>query len=126
MRNFPPTCTFSGASRILTALYRDATAMVAPIFSGAGMKVKVAESLMHGCPVIGTPLALRGYNDETSRPHLLTASSVDDYLQAIDACKSRRLELGREARRDFLDRFSFLAAARRLKAILERRVARQH
>lgn len=110
----------------LTALYRDAAAFVAPIFSGAGMKVKVAESLMHGCPVIGTPLALRGYVDSVSRPHLLPASTVDDYLHAINACKARRQCLAREARQDFVDRFSFHAAARRLKATLERRIASRH
>ncbi len=87
------------------------------------MKVKVAESLMHGCPVIGTPLALRGYLDEGYRPYLVTACTVDDYLRAIDTCKARRQDLARDARQDFLDRFSFPAAARRLKEILERRIA---
>ena len=122
----PANVRILGRVEDLTALYRKAAAFVAPIFSGAGMKVKVAESLMHGCPVIGTPFALRGYVDGVSRRHLLTASSVDDYLQSIDACKSQRKSLGREARQDFSDRFSFPAAARRLKTILERRIASQH
>ena len=66
----------------LTPLYREAAAFVAPVFLGSGMKVKVAESLMHGCPVIGTPLALRGYTDDVSSADLLTASTVDDYLES--------------------------------------------
>ncbi len=110
----------------LTKLYRDAVAFVAPIFSGAGMKVKIAESLMHGCPVIGTPFALRGYLDGASRPHLIDASCIDDYLLAIDACKARRRCLQRSARQDFVERFSFPAAALRMKAILERRNANRH
>ena len=122
----PTNVRILGRVEDLTALYREATATVAPIFSGAGMKVKVAESLMHGCPVIGTPLALRGYIDGVCRPHLLTACTVDDYLQAINACKSRRQGLGRDARQDFVDRFSFPSAARRLKTILERRIASRH
>ena len=119
----PTNVRMLGHVEDLTALYRNAAAFVAPIFSGGGMKVKVAESLMHGCPVIGTPLALRGYLDESSRPYLLTASTVDDYLRAIAACKARRQELSQDARQDFLDRFSFPAAARRLTDILARRVA---
>jgi polysaccharide biosynthesis protein PslH len=107
----------------LTALYREASAFVAPIFSGAGMKVKVAESLMHGCPVIGSPFALKGYVDGVSRPHLMTASSVEDYLQSIAECRSHRQRLGRAARQDFADRFSFSAASQRMKKVLERRVA---
>lgn len=110
----------------LTDLYCKAAAFVAPIFSGAGMKVKIAESLMHGCPVIGSEFALRGYVDESCRPHLVAASSVSDYLEAIDACKSQRKCLGRSARQDFVERFSFPAAARRLQAILEHRIARRH
>lgn len=107
----------------LTALYREASAFVAPIFSGAGMKVKVAEALMHGCPVIGSRFALMGYVDGVSRPHLMVASSVDDYVQSIAECRSQRQSLGQAARQDFADRFSFSAAARRMKAILERRAA---
>jgi polysaccharide biosynthesis protein PslH len=122
----PANVRILGRVEDLTALYREAAAFVAPIFSGAGMKVKIAESLMHGCPVIGTPFALRGYVDGVSRPHLLTASSVNDFVQAIEACRLQRQSLGRDARQDFADRFSFPAAARRLKTILERRLASQH
>ncbi len=107
----------------LTALYREASAFVAPIFSGAGMKVKVAESLMHGCPVIGSPFALKGYVDGVSRPHLMAASSIEDYLQSIAECRSKRQSLRQAARQDFADRFSFAAASRRMKTLLERRVA---
>jgi glycosyltransferase involved in cell wall biosynthesis len=110
----------------LTELYRKATAFVAPIFSGAGMKVKIAEALMHACPVIGSEFALRGYVDEVRRPHLVAASSVRDYLVAIDACRSHRQQLAVSARQDFLERFSFPAAARRLRGVLEQRIAHRH
>ena len=122
----PSNVRMLGRVENLTTLYREATAFVAPIFSGAGMKVKVAESLMHGCPVIGTPLALRGYIDGVSAPHLLTASTDEEYLRAIETCRSRRQDLGRKAREDFVDRFSFPVAARRLRMILERRIASRH
>jgi polysaccharide biosynthesis protein PslH len=124
--DLPANVRALGRIEDLTSLYRDAAAFVAPIFSGAGMKVKVAESLMHGCPVIGTPFALRGYLDGVSRPHLIAASCVEDYLQAIDACKAQRRCLRQGARQDFVERFSFPAAALRMKAILERRNASRH
>ncbi|MEO7821051.1 MAG: glycosyltransferase family 4 protein, partial [Sphingomicrobium sp.] len=40
--------------------YRDALAVLAPIFDGSGMKTKVAEALMHGKRVIGTSEAFTG------------------------------------------------------------------
>ena len=45
----------------LAPYYRDALAVIAPIFDGSGMKTKVAEALMHGKPVIGTAEAFTGY-----------------------------------------------------------------
>ncbi len=119
----PANVRVLGRVEDLTALYREACAFVAPIFSGAGMKVKVAESLMHGCPVIGSPFALKGYIDGVSRPHLMAASSIEDYLQSIAECRSNQPILRQAARQDFADRFSFSAASRRMMHLLERRVA---
>ena len=45
----------------LAPYYRDALAVVAPIFDGSGMKTKVAEALMHGKRVLGTAEAFTGY-----------------------------------------------------------------
>ncbi len=46
----------------LAPWYRGAIAVVAPIFDGSGMKTKVAEALMHGKAVVGTPEAFVGYD----------------------------------------------------------------
>ena len=43
--------------------YLGAHVVVAPIFDGSGMKTKVAEALMFGKRVIGTPEAFSGYED---------------------------------------------------------------
>jgi glycosyltransferase involved in cell wall biosynthesis len=42
--------------------FRGARLYVAPIFDGAGMKVKVAEALSYGLPVVGTGHAFIGYD----------------------------------------------------------------
>jgi hypothetical protein len=52
-----------GSVTSLTDWYRRAHVVVAPIFHGSGMKTKVAESLMHGKRIIGTPEAFSGYED---------------------------------------------------------------
>lgn len=61
---------------------------VAPILNGAGMKVKIAEALSMGLPVIGTAEALVGYeeaiNDLKGNGFLYLADNEDDYKRYID------------------------------------------
>ena len=44
-----------GAVDHLADWYRDAHFVIAPIFDGSGMKTKVAEALMYGKKIVGTP-----------------------------------------------------------------------
>lgn len=104
----------------LAPYYRQVRAFIAPVFSGAGMKVKVAEALMHGLPVIGSPLALRGYADQTREtPHLLTASTAEEFVDAIAACRHAPPSFYASARADFKQRFSSAAGERRMQSLLE-------
>lgn len=41
--------------------FNNAELYIAPIFDGAGMKVKVAEALSYALPVVGTSHAFEGY-----------------------------------------------------------------
>ncbi|MEQ7872924.1 glycosyltransferase [Sphingomonas sp. ASV193] len=73
--------TIVGAVDDLSGWYAGATAVVAPIFDGSGMKTKVAEALMHGKRVIGTAEAFTGY-ESLGEPCCETA---DDFVAAIAA-----------------------------------------
>lgn len=60
--------------------------MVAPIPTGAGMKVKVAETLSMGLPIAGSDEALVGYEEAIKEDKLeciRRANTVDEYIQAI-------------------------------------------
>lgn len=59
-------------------------AVVSPIFSGAGVKVKVVESLACGTPVIGNELAFEGISAEFSK-FMLLAKSKDEYIEKMDS-----------------------------------------
>ena len=54
---------------------------IAPIFHGAGMKVKVAEALSFGLTVIGSNNALIGY--EEAGEFCVEANSSDEFIEAI-------------------------------------------
>lgn len=58
-----PAVDLVGAVEDLGPWYAGAALAVAPILSGAGMKTKVAEALMHGKAVVGTPEAFTGYGE---------------------------------------------------------------
>lgn len=60
--------------------FRHALAYVAPILSGAGMKVKVAEALSYGLTVFGTPHALQGYD---MRHGLIKVEGAVQYKDAL-------------------------------------------
>jgi glycosyltransferase involved in cell wall biosynthesis len=53
--------TLVGAVDDLAPWYAGAALVIAPIFDGSGMKTKVAEALMHGKHIVGTPEAFSGY-----------------------------------------------------------------
>ena len=60
--------------------------MVAPIPTGAGMKVKVAETLSMGLPIAASDEALVGYEDAISEDKfggIQRANTVEEYVRAI-------------------------------------------
>ena len=78
-------------------------AVLAPIFTGAGLKFKVAESLACGTPVIGTEVALEGLPEECSEWMLLANDEVSfaKYVENIDFS----LESRKKLKKRFLDCF---------------------
>lgn len=83
-----PGIRLVGEVEFLAPWYAGAAAVIAPIFDGSGMKTKVAEALMHGKRVIGTPEAFTGYEAvaDMAGPCCGTAA---EFLDAIAAIASR-------------------------------------
>lgn len=63
-------------------LFSNAKFYVAPIFNGAGMKVKIAEALSYGLHIIGTPHAFIGYNLEGSS-FVDIVNDEEEFLSAL-------------------------------------------
>lgn len=66
----------------MNSIFNDANVYVAPIFNGAGMKVKVAEALSYGLVVIGTTHAFIGYKVENEK-EVYVANSPKEFKIAI-------------------------------------------
>jgi glycosyltransferase involved in cell wall biosynthesis len=57
--------------------------LVAPIFHGAGVKVKVIETLATGTAVVGTEVAFEGISEKYSN-FMLHAENSDDFINIIN------------------------------------------
>lgn len=102
----------------LSPFYANAKLVVTPILTGAGMKVKVAEALMHGKCVIGSKLSFIGYEGAIDRGVCIVADSASDYMNLIKNYKPS-LVLDLLAKEAFLQEFSLSAGITRMKCILE-------
>ena len=107
-----------GAVGDLAGWYRNAQFVIAPIFDGSGMKTKVAEALMYGKKIIGTPEAFSGYEDVINRAGWCCASA-EDFVATIDSAQSLVTQaFYPELRSLYEQKYSFPAAVSRLAAVL--------
>ncbi|TAN42048.1 MAG: glycosyltransferase family 1 protein [Nitrospirae bacterium] len=107
-----------GEVEYLEEWYLNSYFVIAPIFDGSGMKTKVAEALMFGKKIIGTPEAFAGYEDIADRAGRV-CSSADDFVSAIDsACDIVESPFDKGLREIYEARYSLDAARDRLKLIM--------
>ena len=107
-----------GAVDQLSDWYRDAHFVIAPIFDGSGMKTKVAEALMYGKKVIGTPEAFSGYEGLAERAGRVCANA-DEFVQAIEAADDMvKARFDPEMRALYEKTYSLPAARARLAEIM--------
>lgn len=107
-----------GAVDHLSDWYRDAYFVIAPIFDGSGMKTKVAEALMYGKKIIGTPEAFSGYENLSERAGRVCVG-VDEFVKAIESADEIiNSPFDPELRLLYEETYSFRAARARLAKIM--------
>ena len=103
--------TLVGGVDDLSKFYADAALVIAPIFDGSGMKTKVAEALMHGKRVAGTPEAFSGYAEDVVAANWC-CGDADAVVAVIDAITATPLPPYAGALRAMYERDHSPAAAR--------------
>ena len=107
-----------GEVESLAQWYHDAYFVIAPIFDGSGMKTKVAEALMYGKKIIGTPEAFTGYEEIVKQAGHL-CHSVDEFVQAIKSSDEMVENVfDAKLRKIYEENYSFSAARSRLESIM--------
>lgn len=102
------------------AVLRDSCALLLPDASGTGMKLRVAEALSHGVPVVGTEAGLRGYEPERGVA-VLTAPAIDGMvplLEGLLADSARHEAMAVAARAAWRTRLSYEPFAARVDAVV--------
>ncbi len=96
-------------------------AMLAPLFSGSGMRIKVLEAMALGKPVIATPLGAGGI-DVTHGENILLADDADTLAQHVVDCMNDDAlveRLGNAARAHVAEKYDADVLARRLLTFYE-------
>lgn len=100
----------------LEPYYNNAECVVAPIFTGAGMKVKIAEAMMYGCPIIGTTEAFKGYIIPALNKCIQIANSPAEFLNALN--KELPYKSRDEIIKIYLTNYSAEAGVKRITKII--------
>lgn len=107
-----------GAVDDLAEWYAASHFVIAPIFDGSGMKTKVAEAMMFGKKIIGTPEAFSGYEEVVDRAGW-ACSTADEFVGAIRRAGDLPLKpFDPELRALYEAKYSYPAARARLEAIV--------
>lgn len=84
-------------------VFSGASAFVAPVFSGSGSKVKIAEALMWGKKIIATKFSLAGYDWPNADVDI--CSSDKDFINAINKCNPNEI-FSQKNRNLYLQKYS--------------------
>jgi len=114
--------TVIGSVSDLAPYYAGAKCVLAPIFTGAGMKVKVADALMHGKCVIGSGFSFIGYEKAIEQGVCVACESAVDFVSAVNHFQNSNV-LEQVAKDVFKEEFSYDAGRRRLKSIISQNCA---
>ena len=74
---------FTGKINDLSKIYKNANLVVAPIFSGSGMKTKIAEAASYGKTVFGTSEAINGYEKFLNKI-CIVCDDEDNFIKKIN------------------------------------------
>lgn len=77
---------FTGYVEDPTAYFQNSLCMVAPVFYGAGIKVKVIEGMASGLPVLTTSIGIEGIEAKDQRDYFL-CNTADEFYNCIITLK---------------------------------------
>lgn len=99
--------------------YLNASCIVAPIFQGAGMKVKIAEALMYGKTIYGTTEAFEGYEINYNKVGGVCNTDTEFIKKILENDAEVYNEYSRKV---FLEKYSFESSKIKFKEFLKTKI----
>lgn len=84
IKGIPENIEFVGRVDSLDQYYINASAVIAPIFSGSGLKTKTAEAISYGKTIIGFPEAFEGIDFKNYTGACICVASDSDFINKIN------------------------------------------
>lgn len=112
---------FTGPVEDIRQVFRESDLFVVPFEDAHGSKLKVAEAMAMGLPIVSTPQGVRGFQLEPGRS-VFIAESDEDFVRGICSLASdpgRRIAMGGAARKKAEDLIDWSAQGLRLKEIVD-------
>lgn len=72
--------------------FENGLVLVAPLISGAGIKIKILEALSAGIPVVTNNIGIEGINAKAGRDYI-HCENADEYIKIINDIKSKKIDL---------------------------------
>lgn len=96
---------------------------ISPIFEGSGMKVKIAEALSFGLPIVGTSHSFIGY-DKRKNENLFIANSQSEFIEKIKYYNNLNLtkkeKIKKNIKKKFDNNYSIASSQRLYKMFFEK------
>ena len=111
---------FLGSIGDLKPSYATTRMSLVPLFTGAGMKGKLAESLSFGVPVVSTSLGTEGFGFTEELAPVFTRDTPADFAEAclrLNVDKSLNMEMGK-AGQEYVERYLSEDSIRRKIALI--------
>lgn len=111
--NYPNVAIYDGVNS-LDQFYLEADFVLAPIVSGGGMKVKIAEAMMYGKVIIGTSEAFEGYYDI---PKSCICNTSSAFIEAINSLSGNKYNS--DVREYFLQNYETSALTTHFRSLFQ-------
>lgn len=105
----------------LDEYYYNSDIFISTVFSGGGMKTKIAEALMFGLPIIGTKESFQGYDFDYSQIGIRSDSSEEmiSFIKNAQEDSAVLAYYSKNARNLYLQKYSYLSSENIMNDVLE-------